>query len=237
MQRVPFDREASKNGDFAIPDETPEKVNEMYSAVLDHLLTPPQVKEGLMNSQSLEKKWQTVRMHQQLFEGGSNNNANVWGDRENVLLHNISKAKLPDLQSISRLKIILTSANRELMTSFLDSGGISVLLRAIEQRLISKPQTEVDIAIMYELLSCCKAIMNNDLGMDGFSTSAGAIDIVARCLKFDYKHFAILVSLNTYGHSTSKGDHDEGCLIYLRVYPRCWRSCQCAAITPRRPPA
>eukprot|EP01031_Cornospumella_fuschlensis_P034558 gene34558-41846_t len=100
MQRVPFDREASKNADFAMTDETPEKINEMYSAVLDHLLTPPQVKEGLMNSQSLEKKWQTVRMHQQLFEGGGSNSANVWGDRENVLLHNISKAKLPDLQSI-----------------------------------------------------------------------------------------------------------------------------------------
>jgi hypothetical protein len=173
--------------------ESPEKINETYRAVLDHMLTPPTIKESLMASQSLEKKWQTVKLHQQLFNAGGTNNASGWGDRENMLLQVISRCKASDLQSIARLKIVLSSANREIMTSFLNSGGISVLLRAIENRLNSKPQTEVDIAQLYDILSCCKAVMNNELGMEGFIAAPGAIEIVARCLKFEYKHLAILV--------------------------------------------
>jgi len=165
----------------------------MYSQVLDHLLTPPQVKEGLMNSQSVEKKWQTVKMYKNLFENSDGTSATGWGDRENVLLTNIQRAKVPDLASLSRLKIVLSSANRELMTAFLDAGGISVLMKAIEGRLNSRPQTEVDIAILYEILSCCKAIMNNDVGMEGLAATPGAIDIIARCGKFEYKLFALLV--------------------------------------------
>lgn len=196
----------------------------MYCAVLDHLLTTPQVKEGLLASQSTEKKWQTVKMYKNLFEG-NNSNPSGWGDRENMLMNNISRAKKPDLASLSRLKIILSSANRELMTAFLDVGGISVLLRAIESRLNSRPQTEVDIAILYEILSCCKAIMNNDIGMEGFAATHGAIDIVARCLRFEYKVYALLV-----GPPPPLPSHR------LTALCRSWRSSQCAAITPIRPP-
>lgn len=185
---------ASQPVDFDTEEPNPIRINQMYSAVLDHLLTPPQVKEGLMSSQSKEKKWQTVKMYRKLFEEQhSGASTTSWGDRENALLTSIARTKMPDVAHLSRLKIVLSSANRELMTSFLDAGGISVLLRAIEGRLNCRPQREVDIAILYEILSCCKVIMNNDLGMEAFAATPGAIDIVARCLKFEYKLFALLV--------------------------------------------
>eukprot|EP00981_Chlorochromonas_danica_P005143 scaffold1036_cov169-Ochromonas_danica.AAC.23 len=187
---LPF---ASQPVDFDTEEPNPIRINQMYSAVLDHLLTPPQVKEGLMSSQSKEKKWQTVKMYRKLFEEHSGSSSTSWGDRENALLTSIARSKMPDVAHLSRLKIVLSSANRELMTSFLDAGGISVLLRAIEGRLNCRPQREVDIAILYEILSCCKVIMNNDLGMEAFAATPGAIDIVARCLKFEYKLFALLV--------------------------------------------
>jgi hypothetical protein len=119
----------------------PTKINEMYAIVLDHLLTPPQIKEQLIKSQSIEKKTQTVQMHEQLFEnsadgsGGVGGSHSTWGVRENALLSIIQKSKVPDLYSLNRLKIILSSANRECMTSFVESGGVSVLLKIVEVRL------------------------------------------------------------------------------------------------------
>lgn len=55
-----------------LDDDMPEDeaiVVSMYEKVLDHLLTPPQVKEQLMQSQSTEKKWKTILMHKKLFDG------------------------------------------------------------------------------------------------------------------------------------------------------------------------
>jgi hypothetical protein len=166
----------------------PYRVNQLYVAVLDHLLTPPHVKDQLMESQSLEKKFQMINMHNHLFES-----MNSWGDKENMLLTSIQKMKLPDIPTLSRLKTILATGNFEMMTSFLENGGVSILLKAIENRINKKPITELDIAILFEILSCFKAIMKNSLGMDGVAQVAGSIDILAKCLRFEYKQFALQV--------------------------------------------
>jgi hypothetical protein len=186
-------------------DQETEMINQRYSAVLDHLLTPPQVKEQLMKTLTLDKKKQMCEMYKQVFEQGGQKNskgdshhqtpsaASGWGERENALMSTILKAKTPDLQSLSKLKIMLSSANREFMTSFLESGGVSSLLKMVDQRLLKRPFTELDIAVLYEVLSCFKAVMNNPIGMDGIANSPGSIDILTRCLRFDYKLFSIQV--------------------------------------------
>ncbi len=186
-------------------DNEAELINQKYSAVLDHLLTPLSVKEQLIKTQSLEKKKQTVEMHKQLFEKHNIQNdsptpglasaAKGWGEKENVLLSSIQKSKNPDLQSLAKLKIILSSANREFMTSFLESGGVSALLKMVDARLMKRPFTELDIATLYEILSCFKAVMNNPIGMDGIANTPGSVDILTRCLRFDYKLFSIQVRL------------------------------------------
>jgi hypothetical protein len=79
------------------------------------------------------------------------------------------------------------------MEGFLAAGGVSVLLKAIETRLSRRPVSELDVAIMYEIMTCCRAIMNNAVGMDGFMSVKGAVDVLARCLRFDYRLFAIQV--------------------------------------------
>jgi hypothetical protein len=170
----------------------PDKVNSLYVAVLDHLLTPLHLKEQLLESQSIDKKVQMIKMHNHLFESMNNSQ---WGEKENALLVSItSKMKLPDIATISRLKIILSTGNMEMMVSFLDSGGPSLLLKAIENRLVKKPLTELDIAILFEILSCCKAIMKSSVGMEGMAIAIqGSIDIIARCLRFDYKAFAMQI--------------------------------------------
>ena len=176
------------NDDKELSLNDPDRVNQLYVAVLDHLLTPPHVKEQLMETQPLEKKIQMIKMHNHLFES-----MNSWGDKENMLLASIQKMKVPDIPSLSRLKIILATGNMEMMTSFLDSGGVSILLKAIENRLHKKPLTELDIAVLFELLSCCKAVMKNSVGMEGVAQVQGSIDIIAKCLRFDYKQFALQI--------------------------------------------
>lgn len=136
-----------------------DRINAMYSALLDHLLIPSAKKEELMLSMTLEKKQQMLKMHEQLFEPG----AKTWGDKDTMLLTNILKSKRPDLQSISRLRVVLASANREFMTSFLDFGGVALLLKTIESRINKRPLSELDVAVLFEILSCCKAVMNNQV--------------------------------------------------------------------------
>ena len=180
--------------DSPMPDEA--TVQKMYEAVLDHLLTPPQVKEKLMASQTTEQKWKTVKMHDIKFDSSNVDSTGGWGSRENILLASIEKAKTPDIQSLSRLRVSLSSANKEFMDAFLGAGGVSVLLKAMETRINKRPVSELDVALLYEIMTCCKAIMNNAVGMDGFMAVNGAIDMVARCLRFDYRLFAIQVCSN-----------------------------------------
>jgi hypothetical protein len=193
LKRTPSTMSASDLNLETIVEDVPvedDKVCEMYEAVLDHMLTTPQMKEQLMASQSMEKKRQFVKMHKQLFSTG-------WGDPETKLLNVIQKAKIPDINSLSTLKISLKAANKEFMNSFLEAGGVSILLKAIENRLNKNPITELDIAILYEILCCLKAVMNNATGMDGMLSVNGAINTIARSLNFDYKAYALLVSSTT----------------------------------------
>ena len=167
-----------------------EKVEQMYEAVLDHLLTKPDIKEKMKASMNTEKKWQFVKMNDIFDNSGSSG----WGSKQNVLLASIEKAKTPDIENLKRLKTILQFANKEFMEGFLAAGGVSVRLKAIDNRLSRRPVTELDVAVLYEIMTCCRAVMNNAVGMDGFMSVKGAVDILARCLRFDYRLFAIQVN-------------------------------------------
>lgn len=171
-----------------------DRLNAMYVAVLDHLLTPPQIKEQLMSTQVPEKKWQTVQMYENIFEGSNHQAHGGWGSKESSLLDSIGKAKVPDIGQLGKLRTSLASATKEFMDSFLSAGGVSVLVKAMEVRLIKRPFTELDVAILYEIMACCKVIMNNAVGMEGFMAVKGAVETIARCLRFDYRVFALAVS-------------------------------------------
>lgn len=183
--------QTSSQPDLVRPSD--DKVEEMFESVLDHLLTAPPIKKQLKDSQSIEKKWMTVTMHKQLFEGQINAKSVEWGEKDVSLLASIEKSKTPDINSLTRLKISLSSANRGFMEAFLAAGGVSVILKALEVHLARQQATELDIAIMFELMTCCKAIMNNAVGMEGLLSVDGAVNVIARCLRFDFKAFALLV--------------------------------------------
>lgn len=232
--RPPLSHAASEN--FPRPKDDAE-VERMYASVLDHLLTPANVKQQLIDTQPLDKKWQTVKMHKEVFADKNLLRSVVWGDKENALLSSIQRSEIPDMESLTKLKATLTSANIESMTAFLQSGGIRVLVKTIENRLIRKPLKEIDYAIMYEVMSCCKAVMNNSTGMDGFLSEDGAVEVIARSLQFQNRILALSVSVVFFIYYLWKSCGRQTNLYNSTICDvhRSWKFCPCVATTPRPP--
>jgi hypothetical protein len=170
-----------------------EHIEVMYSKLLDYLLTPPHVKVEMISTQSIEKKKETLLTHKKFFEGEKAIKLATWGEKENNLIASIKNAAVPDFHIVAKLRTVLSSANRMLLNSFMGAGGLAILLQALENRMNKKPQTELDVAVMYEILLCLKAVMNNSTGMEGVLATYGAIDTIARSLRFDYKLYSMLV--------------------------------------------
>lgn len=175
-----------KNGELTMPPE--KELNELYGKVLDHLLTPPNVKVRLIESQTIEQKWKIVQVHVSSLEQET-----TWGPKENALLMHILSSPSPDVQILQQLRVILASANRAFMKKFLEADGVAIILKVILHRVSRKKLNDLDIAALYEVMMCCKLVMNNALGMDAFLAVSGSMDAIALCLKFEYKYLAILV--------------------------------------------
>ena len=180
-----------KSTRFPKPDD--KQVEIMYEAILDSLLTPPEVKKKLIQTQSIDKKWQTVKMHQGVTE--QKDPKSLWGDKETLLLDSLFRTKSPDLNLLTQLKAILTSANRELMSSFLDNGGVRLIVHVIEAILCHDPLNDNDYDKLFETMMCCRAIMNNSFGMDGFLSVEYSVEKLTRCLILENKPLALLVRL------------------------------------------
>ena len=58
----------------------------------------------------------------------------------------------------------LSTCNKAFLTGFLEENGIYILMKCIDERIVKLPMTDLDASILYEILCCCKSIMNNDTG-------------------------------------------------------------------------
>jgi hypothetical protein len=168
-----------------------EEILIIYSNILDHLLTPELVKQKMIATQSLEKKIQFIKMHNSLLQTSKK----TWTEKEEDLLDKLKKSKFPDLPHLNQLKLLLSSADREIMSNFLNGGGVHMLVRMMEHMSSREPLTEFDFSLLYEIMSCCKLIMNNSLGMDGFLSVDCSVQKIALCLTFENKAYSLLVSL------------------------------------------
>ena len=165
----------------------------MYSNLHDFLLTKPQLKKDLIADCTIEKKKEFIENFNKTFKGSNAAKTSTWGDKENKLIDSIKNAIVPDFHVLTKLKAVLSSANRQLLNAFMGAGGLSALLQAMENRMNKKPQTELDVAVMYEIMLCLKAVMNNSTGMEGLLAAYGAIDTITRSLCFNYKLYSLLV--------------------------------------------
>ena len=170
-----------------------EELDRIYSSVLDQLLFPPHVKEQLLSSQPPEKKWQQVLLHKTTTENKEDMKTLSWSDKDRKLLSDIRKSKQPDIKSLLLLKTILSTANREYMNNFFDAGGCNVLVKCIDDRIARVPMTNLDAALLYEIMACIKTIMNNTVGMEGVIEHSNAIERIAETLRFEWKPLAMQV--------------------------------------------
>ena len=146
----------------------PDVLEKCYSEVLDFLLIPPQVKAELIKTQTPEKKWQMVLMNANVVKlpshGTSSSSSSRWGEKGQALLLSLRKSKVPDVRNLQQLRSILSTANREVLQSFIEASGMLVLTKCVDERLCRSFLTELDVAVIYELVLCLKAAMNNSVG-------------------------------------------------------------------------
>ena len=163
----------------------------MYETLLDVLLTPANAKETLIKTQTLEKKWQLVQLHKSSLGDKAFTKSNEFSAKGKQLLNAIATVGIPEVQQMLELKSMLKTANKQWMEAFLEADGITILVEKMSVRVARVPLSELDAALLYEMILCCKAIMNNSTGMDRMLDAPGCIDIVARCLVFDWKALAL----------------------------------------------
>src|SRR5690554_6573262 len=72
----------------------------------------------------------------------------------------------PDLKWLVQLKSKLCTANRVWLNSFIENEGLTALVRAFDFRLARQPMSEMDAAMLFELMCGCRAIMNNSTGLE-----------------------------------------------------------------------
>jgi hypothetical protein len=89
-------------------------------------------------------------------------------------------------------KYRIMHSNEDWMSNFCMSGGISVLVENMDNRLEKEPLESNDAAALYELLLCLKEIMKTD-GLKVALETRGAIDAFVMSLRFEYKPLALEV--------------------------------------------
>lgn len=174
----------------SLDDIDDDELEDLYASVLDHLLFPAAVKAELIKSQSKEKKKQMVIMHRSAIE---KDKLVSWGEKENSILTILMKSRMPDLKQLSYIKTVLTTANKAVLSSFIEASGVTVFVKCINERVARANVTELDAVVLYELVSCLKVTMNNETGMLAVLETPDAINALARCLIFEWKSLSTIV--------------------------------------------
>lgn len=187
------------------------ELEKQYALVLDHLLFPQNVKAELIKTQTNEKKRQMVAMHKSAIE---KDELGSWGEKESAILSTLlkqcehsfqmkyqipmrdsplDKQRYPDVKLISHLKTVLTTANKSVLSSFINESGIFVLITCINSRLAKTNLTDADAVLLYEIVSCFKVTMNNETGMEAVLDVNDGICSISRCLLFEWPLLSSLV--------------------------------------------
>jgi hypothetical protein len=138
-----------------------EEETEKFESLLYNLAIPEKNKVT-MRRQPKEKKLKLIETYKDI---GLRNIGKKWGEKENDLLKQIMVQKVPDQQLLIQLRSILSTANRLMLTAFVEASGVSVLVKCVNSRLLKNSLNELDKAILYELILSFKCIMNNDIGI------------------------------------------------------------------------
>jgi hypothetical protein len=171
-------------------EETQSKatIEKLYAELLDETLTPPEVKQRLIESTTIEQKERYVSIHK------NQGKSNIWESKDSKLIESLKASKYPDIELLLDLRIRLTTASKDYVHEFIKHHGISTVLEVIANRASRRDMDEFDAAAIYEVLLSCKLVMNSSVGMKSFiNDHNNSIDVIARCIDFEFKPLALLV--------------------------------------------
>ena len=171
----------------------PEEVESMYDEVMEAQLVPLHVRQNLKSIMSLEKKWATVLYYKSMLRNEISTNNASFGNSDKDLLHHLQYSHFPDISKLLQLKSRIFTANKSWMELFIAHSGITILIKAMEDRLNHAPLSELDAAILFELIGCSKKVMNSSSTMEKFITTPGAVEAIVHSLNFDFKILALQV--------------------------------------------
>jgi len=176
---------------FEIPDS--ETIDSLFSSVLELLLYPPSLKEQMIATESVERKWEMIKVHKQIFEKDSEIKLSR-EDNISKILQSFKRGRFPDIKKILSLKSILCVDPTVKIKEFLQNDGLHILFSFLNNDLIRAFTSELDAAVIYEVLSSIKIVMNSKVGMDSVLEINDSFDSIAYCLKFEWKALSTLVT-------------------------------------------
>jgi hypothetical protein len=188
-----------------------------YDRLLEETLVPPAVRARLLETQTVDKKIAFLSIHRE--SRARCLQSSVWGERDRALLAGIFSSGGRHVTALVSLKVLLSSANKTVLASFLQDRGLEALLHCLLCRTQLRQLNESESATLYEALLCCKLVMNNGLGMQAFLEVTGSIDAIALSLRFEHKHLALLVRLLSLSLSLSLAYVHCFSLLYPRNCP------------------
>lgn len=173
--------------DFSFFSDT--EIQAMFEKVLDNLLLPPPVKYKMMSTQTRDKKIQTILMHKEALNENKSNDAY---EQLKSVLKVVKNAKVPDISSVIKIRVFLSTANKGGVDTFMQANGIETLQKHIDNRLDKTILNELDAALLFELLSCYKSVLNQESVTEQVVCIPGVVEQIVRGLRFEWKPVALL---------------------------------------------
>lgn len=178
----------ASNMDFSFFSDT--EIQVIFEQVLDNLLLPPMVKDKMMTSSTRDKKIQTILMHKEALNENKSNDAY---EQLKSILKLVKTAKVADISSVIKIRVFLSTANKGGVDTFLMANGIEILQKHIDNRLDKTLLNELDAALLFELLSCYKSILNQESVTEQIVCIPGVVEQMVRSLRFEWKPVVLLV--------------------------------------------
>ena len=167
--------------------ETEDDMDELYAEVLEELAIP-QVKRiydgesrcrQKVDPNQTATKVKYTRTH--LMRRNSNETAPYWIDILGQKGWN-GKPKMNVTQAREMMAVIRTS-HKDFLENFVQGGGPAAMLKVTKAISERNPKNPSEFALIEALVACFKALMNNDVGMDGVLDVESALSTIANCFE------------------------------------------------------
>eukprot|EP00602_Paraphysomonas_sp_CaronLab_P003309 CAMPEP_0185020924 /NCGR_PEP_ID=MMETSP1103-20130426/3574_1 /TAXON_ID=36769 /ORGANISM="Paraphysomonas bandaiensis, Strain Caron Lab Isolate" /LENGTH=1483 /DNA_ID=CAMNT_0027552127 /DNA_START=20 /DNA_END=4471 /DNA_ORIENTATION=+ len=181
-----FDSEANPKPKPIDPDVLQE-IDGYFAELLRKLQVTESLRESLSSSYTPMERFQHVQRSLCVLDDHPHFSKE---DEEMVTIMDSERS----IDSIRLLtcKYRIEHSNEDWLSNFCTSGGISVLVENMDNRLEKEPLEETDAAALHQLLLCLIHIMKEG-GIKTAIDTRGAIDAFVMSLRFEYKPLAMEV--------------------------------------------